>query len=201
MTDTINVNVGGKQYTLAKWAAILFGIAFVVLAAWVIWKDHFRPVERAGQTVEAAPAKEVKGLPTEAAAIAGGAVQALPDSVKPKLNLPAAVAGNRKKRVIAASKIKASDRPHTVTTLIDTDTGKAETYVRTDPLPWLAFRSSGAAGIGYGFRSGGMVARAYIRQDLIQVKALVLTGTVSADRMMSTGKAEASAVMAVEYRW
>ena len=187
MTDTINVNVGGKQYTLAKWAAILFGIAFVVLAAWVIWKDHFRPVERAGQTVEAAQAKEVKGLPTEAAAIAGGAVQALPDSVKPKLNLPAAVAGNRKKRVIAASKIKASDRPHTVTTLIDTDTGKAETYVRTDPLPWVAFRSSGAAGVYYGMKNGEQAIRVQVRQDVIQVKAVHVGALASVDRTISTG--------------
>jgi hypothetical protein len=200
-TEKVTINVSGQSVTLYKGAIALLVLLVIGLAGWIVWKDYFRPVERAGQTVTATAAAEVVNLPTVAAPIAGGAVQAYPDAVKKKLNLSKVVADNPKKKVVSASKVQASDRPHTVTTLIDTDTGRAETYVRADPLPAFALRSSGAFGVGAGIKRGGPVTEIYIRQDFLQVKAAVLTGRLFANQQLNGGKPDAGAMINVEYRW
>lgn len=199
-TEKVTVNVNGQAVTLYKGVIVLLVLAMLVMAGWFVWLTN-KPVERAGQTVEAKAAAEVKNVPTVAAPVKGGAVQAYPKQVKKKLTLPQSVQDDDRKVVVAASKVAASDRPHTVTTLIDTETGKAETYVRDDPLPWVAFRSSGAIGIGTGVKRGGQMSEIYWRQDIVQFKAIVVSGRLFANHEHNGGRNDAGAMVNAELRY
>lgn len=197
MSETVNVEVDGKSFSLSKWVAVALCALCVFLICWIVWKDYFRPVDRAGQVVAAAQAGEVAGQPTVTVPVTS--VQAYPDAVKKKLNVPKPVADDVKKKVVAASKIAASDRPHTVTTLLDTGTGQFETYVRSDPLPWAAFTARGAAGVYYGLKNGEQAVRLQVRQDLIQVKAVHAGVIGSIDQV--GGKTDTFVGVGAEYRW
>lgn len=196
--EKVTVNVNGQSVTLYKGVIVLLLLAIIVLVGWFIWLTN-KPTDRAGQTVEATQAKEVAAVPTVAVPVKS--VQAYPNPVKKKLNLPQAVQDDDRKVVVAASKVQASDRPHTVTTLIDTETGKAETYVRTDPLPWLAYTSRGAAGVYYGLKNGEQAVRLQVTQNIIQVKAVHIGATASYDRVLTTGRGDTFVGVGAEYRW
>lgn len=189
----------GRRYTLKGIVitAIIFAVLFLV--CWIVWKDYFSPIDRAGQVVVAKPAGEVSGKPTVTVSVQS--VQAYPDAVKKKLNLSKSVAGDVKKKVVAASKIAASYHPHTVTTLLDTGTGQFETYVRTDPLPWVAFTSRGGAGVYYGMKNGEQAVRLQARQDLLQFKAIHVGAIASMESVMSTGQTDVFVGIGGEYRW
>lgn len=199
MSETVKIEVAGKSFSLSKWVAVALAALCVFLICWIVWKDYFRPVDRSGQVVAAKPAVEVAGVSTSSPTVHGGAVQVFPDAVKPKLNLPGPVAADVKKKVVAASKIAASDRPHTVTTLLDTGTGQFETYVRSDPLPWVAFTARGAAGVYYGMKNGQQAIRLHVRQDLVQFKAVHAGVIGSIDQ--AGGKTDTFVGVGLEYRW
>ena len=184
-----------------NWLIWVLAGVLVGVVGWVIWKDYFKPVERAGETVAATPAKEVANLPTVAAPIAGGAVQAYPKAVKRKLKLPKTVVEDESKVVVSSSKVAASERSHTVTTLVDTNTGKAEAYVRADPLPWLAYTTRGSAGTYYGFKRGEQTVRLQVQQDIVQMKALTFGVTASVDRSVATGLTDSFIGVGAAYRW
>lgn len=122
--------------------------------------------------------------------------------VKAKLKLPPEVEADKNKSVIAASRVSSSDNPQTVTTVLDTETGESKTYVKEEPLPWLAVDTHGEAGIYYGLKNGKQAVRLELRQNLLQVKAVRLqavgsldqytTGTISPDNFVGLGLA---------YRW
>ncbi len=119
--------------------------------------------------------------------------------LKRKLTLPQAVVDNDKESVLTSSKIPSGERAHTVTTVINTDTGASETYVRTDPLPWVAYESRGEVGMYYGYKGAQQAIRLQARQDFIQVKALHIGVIGSVD--VSAGKPDFFAGVGVSYRW
>jgi hypothetical protein len=180
-----------------KYLTLILAVICVVLLCIVFAS---RSPETVGQTAQASTANEVAGKTTSPVNVA---VQTFNDSVKNRLNLPSDVAANKSKKVVSASKVKASSHPSTVTTLIDSGTGKTETYVRTDPLPWLSVSHQGGAGasILQNFRTGDQVLRLHARQDLVQIKALHLSGVLSADIARSSGQTDPYAGLNIEYRW
>lgn len=107
------------------------------------------------------------------------------DKVEKKLDLPAAVRRDPDKHVVAASKVPASDHPHTMTAVYDERTGGVDMYLRRDPLPWLGFDARKELGIAYGLKrdADAAVARLHGKLDLVQIKALRggLLGTIDSD--------------------
>jgi hypothetical protein len=151
-------------------------VATVLAAMWMALPYREDPVST---HVEARPAPEIAKVPTER-------VECVPVVVykqvaKDKLNLPPSVKADPGKRVIAATRTPADERPHTVTTLLDMGTGEAVTFDRPDPLPWLApgKRTEAAAFLGY--KDGDPALRIEARHELLRVKALRLGAVASAD--------------------
>ncbi len=105
--------------------------------------------------------------------------------LKKKLKLPVAVAENPAKEIIASSKIAADSHPQTVSTVINTETGESETFVRRDPLPWLAWDTSGEVGIYAGIKNGHQAVRLQARQGIVQVKAVNIGIVGSIDQAVS----------------
>lgn len=135
-----------------------------------------------GLNVPATPAPEVKKVETIAKPIKSKTVKVYPATVKKKIKLPEVVLENPAMEVIASSQVKADDRPQTVTTLINTDTGESQTFVKRDPLPWLDFNKRGEAGMYMGIKNGEPTIRLEAKQNVFQVKALNFGVTASIDQ-------------------
>lgn len=175
----------GGVLVLAGW------IAFVGLTA-ILKKD-----EQVGVHVEAQPAPEVKKarkrkvtIKAPVSVYQGGAA---------RLKLPKE-AQTKSTEVIAATQVKASDRPQTITTTIDTETGESRTFTRLDPYPWFAIEKRGEARLSLGakIRDGRVeqVVRMGVSYDVLRVKAFTagVTGTMDSDGDAFVG-------IGVAYRW
>lgn len=171
-------------------ALLAFGWAYHMILA--------KP-EVAGQVVLATAAREVTMAPKVEVPLQKITVYKSPPVLKKKLSLPQEVVDDDKASVLASSKIAAGEHGKTVTTVINTETGKSETYVRTDPLPWFAFESRGEVGLYYGIKNGQQAARVQARQDFIQVKALHFGVIGSVD--LAAGRPDYFAGVGVAYRW
>lgn len=166
------------------------------------WLAHDRQPTETGKTVEATPSAEVKHQPKVGVAIkspikvyAGGA------TLKRKIELPPEVVQDERQQVIASSKIE-GEQTHTVTTVIDTDTGESRTFVRADPLPWLAWDDRGGVGLYAGLKNGSPAARLQAHQGLFRVKAVHVGAVASLDQPLSGPFAMDYFVgIGAEYRW
>lgn len=147
--------------------------------------QHQTPVAPVGLNIEATPAKEVKLTPRIDKPIKSPTVKVYPAAVKNAIKLPEVVQDNTALDVIASNQIPADDHPRTITTLINTDTGESQTYVRRDPLPWLAWNTQGEAGLYMGIKNGTPAARLEARQGFVQVKALHFGVIGSIDQPLS----------------
>lgn len=179
---------------------VLASAVFVV--CWIAHDRHTSP--EVGKTVIATPAPEVKAVPKVGVTIKapvkvyqGGAI------LKKKIELPPEVAQDDNQQVIASGKIDAADdHPHTVTTVINTETGESQTYVRTDPLPWLAWDDRGSIGMYAGIKSGAPAVRLQARQGLFSVKAVHFGGIASIDQpMQGLSMPDYFIGIGAEYRW
>lgn len=175
-------------FTWPLWVTVMAAILFGFFSAWSWWVAH-SPADKAGQVVQATPAKEVAkaervDVPVKAVAVYKGGAK-----LKKKIGLPQTVVDDPKQEVIASSRIPAGEHAHTISTAINTETGKSETYVRTEPSPLLAFENRGELGLYYGMKQGQRVTRIQIRQDFVQVKALHVgvIGSIDSDRTSFVG--------------
>lgn len=103
--------------------------------------------------------------------------------------------------VLASSRIAASERPTTVTTVISEETGEVQTFTAPAPLPWIATSSRGHVALDTGFKARGMnmpepVVRLSARQELLQVKGLHFGVAASIDT-----QGDAFVGAGVSYRW
>lgn len=174
----------------------------LVIGLSICW-FYFKPTpEKAGQVIVATPAKEVKRVPVVDTKIVSGTVAVYKGGakLKKKLTLPKAIVDDAKKEVLASSKIPTGEHSHTVTTVIDTDTGRSTTYVRADPLPWIALESRGEVGMYAGMKDGQQAVRVQVRQDFVQVKALH-AGMVGSVDMVTGLKASYFVGIGVSYKW
>lgn len=151
-----------KPYVI--WAAI----AAAAMGLWYEMKPDPAPVN---QWSPAQEAHQVADVPKTD--ITPPKVEVYASSAKQKLNLPPAVQADQHAHVVEATHVRPDDHPETVTTMIDDQTGKTETMIQRDPLPWLAAEQTGELRFDYGLKNGGAkVGRLSVREDLIQVKAL-----------------------------
>jgi len=181
-------------------AAVLFGLLALIVVGWLYWESRHIP-EKVAQVVIATPSKEVKNTPKKTVKpkqveVYNGGVK-----LKAKLNLPAALIHDDQQSVIASSKIPAGEHSKTVTTVLNTESGKSETYVRTDPLPLIAYESRGEIGAYYGIKRGEPTIRIQARHDFVQVKALHIGVIGSIDRTVSTGKTDNFIGVGVSYKF
>lgn len=172
------------QAPMRSIAYLTLGVV-VALTVVLLIRSHEQPAAvPVGVTVKATPAKEVANVPKVDVQVqkplkvyAGG------QGLKSGLKLPAPVVQNHAEQVIASSKVEAADdHPHTVTTVINTDTGQSETYVRTDPLPWIAWSSRGGIGMYAGIKNGTPAVRLQAEQELFTVKAIHFGAVASVDQ-------------------
>jgi len=156
---------------------ILLGIIVAMLAAaWSFWP---RATPKVGMSAPLPAAREVKATPK--IMWRTKYVYVYPDRAKKKL-LPKPVADDPAKKLIATGKLDAEERPYTLSTVLDTQTGESQVYARPDPLPWIAPGRHGAFGVNYGPRNGRTGAEVYAWRDLLQVKALHVGVRASVDQ-------------------
>jgi hypothetical protein len=152
------------------WAVIAasFALSVAIIAAWF----HFRmPPPPVGAVTSAIESPRVADTPKEDIKPPKVAVYTQP--AKKELGLPADVQADPHKHVLDAEVVKPDDHPTTVVTVIDDLTGKVETTVRREPLPWLAAEFRREVRIDYGMKRGGVkVERLSFRADLLQMKSV-----------------------------
>ena len=155
------------------------GIGSLVLAIVVGVAYFSSPQESPQSTVEALPAPELKKVPK--VDISVDTIKVFDFTAKTKLKLPASVVNSKSKHVVASSKVKPSERPHTITTVIDTNTGDFTTYERADPIPWVSRNTTTHVGAYYGLKDGDQIIRVQLTQELLQLKRLHLEAVASTD--------------------
>jgi len=154
---------------------VVFALVAFGVAAYLDSKHQPMP---AGVHVDATPAPEVGKVGKDR--IDCVPVVVYKPAAKDTLKLPPS-ASEPEKRVVAATRTPADERPHTVTTLLDTSTGKFTSYDRAEPLPWLAPNTKTDVGAFFGYRNGEQAVRIEARQEVLQIKALHLGAVASAD--------------------
>lgn len=119
--------------------------------------------------------------------------------VKRKLKLPDAVQADPAQHVVASSRTVPDERPHTITTVLDTSTGEFTTLDRAEPLPWIGVSTKTEVGAFYGIKNGQPAFRVQAQQELLRVKALHLGAVASAD--MVGGDVDTYIGVGVWARW
>lgn len=166
---------GSALISLGCVAAIVYGISW-----------YFKPADiPPGVTVEATPAPEIRKV--EKIEIKPVAVKVYKPKAKADLKLPKTVTDDPYQHVIASSLTANDERQHTVTTVIDEQTGEATTFDRVEPLPWLSVNTKTMIGAYAGLKNGEQAIRVMAQQELIQIKALHVGAVVSADMTRSLG--------------
>lgn len=161
-------------------------LAIIAVMVYFQFKTEIMPV---GVHIPASQAPELSKVETEMVDFAPIKVFA-PESKK-ILNLPKSTQLDSHAHVIASSKTANDERSHTVTTVIDDQTGEPTTFDRVDPLPWLAVSTKTQIGAFYGIKNGTPTIRVQGEQELLQIKAVHVGVTVSAD--MQAGNVDAFA--------
>lgn len=178
-------------------------IVALVLIGWAYYTINTPELPPVNVSIPATPAPEVKLVPKVSVAIkkpvkvyAGGA------ALKNGLRLPEFVVLDPTKEVIASSQVKSDDHPQTITTVINTDTGESETYVKRDPLPWLAWSDRGSVGMYAGVKNGEPTVRLQAHQELFTVKAIRFGAVASIDQPFSGPVGTDYFIgLGAEYRW
>ena len=170
-------------WLISHWQPLAIGGA-VLFSSACLWHLYSQaPEATVGVSIPATMAPEIKSLPMVGVEIkkpvkvyAGGA------KTKKKLKLPDVIVQDESKSVITSSKVEADDHAHTITTVINAETGESETLDRRDPLPWISFTTKGDAMLAGGVNaSGEQAGMVQVRQGILRIKNVTLgvVGTVS----------------------
>lgn len=144
---------------------LLIGVVLgvVVMLAVQAWRDN----QPSTPAVPATDARELRNETTTV--VACKPIVVYRDKVKAELGLPPDVQANPARQVVAATKVPASDRPHTVSAVADLGTGKVDLFVRPDPLPWLALERRTSVSVIYGVdNEGAQRLRGVAQVDLLR---------------------------------
>jgi hypothetical protein len=176
---------------LIKYSIIGSLSLFIGVFTWYQLKPDSIPIEN---SVELPLAKEIRTVETIKETVK--VVHVYPKTVKPKLNLPSSVIADDNSKVTASSKLKTPTRDYTITSVIDTDSGKSTIYARPDPLPLFGTVYDGEASISYGIKNGNQVARLSANQNLLRIKAVGfgVSGSLDSDGSYFTG-------VSASYKW
>lgn len=162
-----------------------FALCYVGYEIYKLSKIKY-PVAPVGLNVIAKPAPEVITVPRVSKPIKSKIVKVYPESIKSEIKLPDVVQNDTKLDVIASHQVPADDHPQTITTLINTDTGESQTFVKRDPMPWLGLNYRGEAGIYVGVKNGEQTARLEVKQEVLQIKSLHIGVTSSIDQPINS---------------
>lgn len=183
---------------LAILAAIIVLVAGGIFAYRWLFPAPPTPMQAVATPIADTPAlKKVKKAKTPVKV-----VETYADEAKATLKLPAAVIADMEIKVIDATKVASSDHPQTVTSTLNVETGKVETYIKEEPLPWIAFNQRGQARIDTGYKLNRLtgvpqrVSRLTVMHDFMQTKAVNFGVQASID---SDGTAFAG--VGLGYRW
>lgn len=176
-------------------------IAALGLGGFIAYDKLRKPVPVGTESVIATVAPAVRKAPRVRVAVKAP-IETIQGDAKANLKLPASVIASADEQVISASQVKADLHPQTVSTVLNTETGKVETFVKADPYPWLAVEARGEASIAYGYKFNrgiqaiAPVARFQVGYDVLRVKAVTLgvVATIDSDR-------DAFAGVRLIYRW
>lgn len=164
--------------------ALIYGIGYLGVHLYRSF-TNIEPLPPVGLNITATPAPEVKRLQPLPKPIKSRTVKVYPAAVKNAIKLPQIVQDNPALDVIASTQVRADDHPQTVTTALNLETGESETYVKRDPLPWLAWDTRGEAGLYMGIKNGTPAIRLEAKQGVVQVKALHFGVIGSVDQPIS----------------
>lgn len=183
--------------TANRLTALLLAVlgAMLGIGLYFYFKPSPAPV---GVHIEAKPAPEVAKIERVPVAIAKP-VQVYRPAAKQKLKLPESVQRDEAAHVVASTKTAPDERQHTVTTLIDADTGETTTFDRVDPLPWIAPNTKTDIGAFLGYKGREPAIRLEARQELLQIKAVHLGATASAD--LTPGEVDTFVGVGLWARW
>lgn len=183
-----------------KKGLLILGV--VLLIGFLIWAlvTVLERNDPAAQSVEATPAPELRKSLTAPVAIKKP-VKTYAGDTKARLKLPPSVQADANEHVVSASQVRGNDRPQTVTTTINAETGSVTSYVKQDPYPWFAVETRGEIKLHYGYKADDLgrvqqVTRLGVNYDLVRVKALTAGVVLTADSDGST-----FAGVGLTYRW
>lgn len=174
--------------TLRNNKIALLLLVVILAVTWTFWS---RPIPPASVPVIAKPALSKVQKETITAK-----VSVYKPAAKKKLHLPKPVQDSPSKHVVDASRVNPDFHSHTITTVLDSETGDVTTYDTKEPLPWLAPGHMGGVGVFYGLKNGKPMGQLYAYHDLLQSKALFSGVRASLDQ---DGTNYAGGY--VEYRW
>lgn len=120
--------------------------------------------------------------------------------IKKKVMLPQAVVDNPKEQVLAASTVESSLHPQTITTLLNTDTGETTTYIKQEPLPWIAMNTHGELSSYIGVKNSIPTVRIQAKQNLIDVKSVHINAVGSVDQS-TNGNTDFFVGVGATYTW
>jgi len=153
-----------------------FLLGAVAAVALVVAFFYFKPDPAPpGIHMPATPAPELKREETIPVLVAEP-IQVYKPAVKKKLKLPPAVQADAEQHVVASTRTANDERRHTVTTVLDTGTGKFSTYDRAEPLPWLEVSSRRRFGAYIGALNGEQAIAVTATQEALRIKGVRVEG-------------------------
>ena len=120
--------------------------------------------------------------------------------IKQKAKLPESVIQNENAHVLTAISIDKDKFDKTVTTVLDTDTGIATTYVKDEPLSWLSLNLHGDVGLYAGIKNGTTAVRLQANQGIIDIKEIHIKATGSIDQS-TNGNTDYFVGVGATYNW
>jgi hypothetical protein len=195
--------------TIFKNTVIAFsGLIFLAILLFLIMQWSRQTIDKitppVGVHVIATPAKQVAPIPKHQAVVKSGSVRVYESRAKITLKLPEAIKQDETKQVLESTRVDADDHDQTITTILDTETGDTQTLVRREPLPWIAWRDDGSAGLYAGIKNGTPAARLELKQSLFSVKAIRFGAVATVDQPLGYSAmttADYFVGVGAEYRW
>lgn len=171
-----------KALKIAQIAAIIGGLIFGGM--WL--KNFFASEIPVGVAVLATESDAVADVSkTEIVILKPISVYA--PEAKRKTRLPDLIINDMDKHVIASSTVKSDTHPQTVTTVIDSVTGKSTTFVVREPLPWLALSRNGHVAAYYGLSGSNPAVMVQASQEFLKIKAVAISGIIQATQVIHSG--------------
>jgi hypothetical protein len=164
--------------TAPPWRRWLLIGALAFAGVYLLWCRFGSKPPTAGQTIEAQPAKATKDMPQKV--ITPRRVVVIADGAKAAENLHIDPPQPREE-VQTAVTVPELKYGGTSTTFLNASTGESRTVIKANEAPWFALRRDSAVGIGYGIGTEGQTIAARYRRDVLQVKALTLSGELEAN--------------------
>jgi hypothetical protein len=175
-----------KYYLIGGVVVVIAAAMAIVSFSWSLLKPVVKE-PKSDVAVLAAVAPQVRRDVKEDVVVPAAKVRAYRTAVKHKLKLPQAVQDDVAQSVVSVSQVAAGDHPQTVTAVLDTTTGVTTQYVKEEPLPWAGMQQHSEAGMYAGVQDGQPAVKVYVRQELLQVKALHLGAIAEATQVQGRG--------------